>query len=246
MVVSGSAAIAAGRLQVGQPRACFADRHGRVLLLDAHVEGVEGNPETRRVDRLDDLESLIDGIDQARLEAIERFHARARCPARRRLRQGAGGSRRAAQSSRGVPRHRAATCDRPRNRLGRRRRGRPRGRQRRCSHGGSHLWPRQSTDRPRGDRGSPASRRRSLRRVRDRREGLGPRRGPSRPAARLAAQRRQTPSQQFAAQASRGDRRSAARPRSRYWRRADSSARWFPSDHQWEWWWRGRLLAPAW
>ena len=75
----GAAVVAAG-VEVGQPVAGEPDRGRRVLLLDVHVEGVEQDPDAGRVDAVDDLQRLLDGVEEARLEAVERLDARAVTP----------------------------------------------------------------------------------------------------------------------------------------------------------------------
>ena len=73
VVRSRGAAVVAAHLDVCQPVAGEPDRGRGVLLLDVHMERVDQDTAPGRVDRLDDLARLLDGIDHARLVAVERL-----------------------------------------------------------------------------------------------------------------------------------------------------------------------------
>ena len=75
MVVAWRAAIVATHLDVGYFSAGRPNRRGWVLLLDVHVEGIEGHTTGFGIKSLDDFEGLFDGVDQTRLIAIQRLNS---------------------------------------------------------------------------------------------------------------------------------------------------------------------------
>ena len=60
-------------LDVRQPVAGRPEGGGRVTFLDVHVEGVERDRAPGRADRVHHLQGLLDGVEQAGLEPVERL-----------------------------------------------------------------------------------------------------------------------------------------------------------------------------
>ena len=75
VIVARRAAVAAAGVEVGERFAGFADRFALVLLLDVHVERVEVELQRFAADVLDHLQTLVAGVDEVGLEAVQRFEA---------------------------------------------------------------------------------------------------------------------------------------------------------------------------
>src|SRR5688572_24769974 len=76
VVTARSATVAATRVEVSQMFASFPDRLSLILLLDVHVERVEVQFDCRAADRLEQLQSLVTGVEEVGLKAIERLDAK--------------------------------------------------------------------------------------------------------------------------------------------------------------------------
>ena len=58
---------------MNQPRAGSADCRSNISFLDVHVIGIEGSADTRRRQAVEDIHSLGDGVDKARLVPVQGF-----------------------------------------------------------------------------------------------------------------------------------------------------------------------------
>ena len=75
MVLARRAAIARTGVKLADMPARAAQRRRYVLLFDVHVKSVEQQADVGPVDIPDHPQPLIDGVDQIRLEPIERLDA---------------------------------------------------------------------------------------------------------------------------------------------------------------------------
>jgi hypothetical protein len=105
--------VAAGDLDVGDVAGRRPDRGRRVGLLDVHVEGVDRDAQRRRVYEPDDLERLLDGVDEARLVAVERLDAQHHAAFAGVVRERREMFRETREDGGAARRDRAATCARP-------------------------------------------------------------------------------------------------------------------------------------